>query len=367
MEFSRQEYGGGLPFPSLGDLSNPVTEPGSPALEADSLPSEPSGKERKGKWSHSVGPTLCNPMDCSLPGSFILGIFQARVLEWVAVSFSRGSSQPRNWTWDSCIVGRSFTIWATREAPLILLRSIQIVSYISNQLLPNAFAYHLMVWIYHYNIFNIPKTQWGTGQRHFTQVKTETRMRCLKPHGSTAVLGLWPTASLQSQKQPCPEAWRVFNSVFLPELDTPKDLRVSEPTETSLTLLWRTPVAKFDRYRLNYSLPSGQPVEVQLPRDTTSHVLRGLEPGREYTVLLTAEKGRHKSKPARVQASTGEVDELWALSRPSDDSEAGRPISQVVFKWKYQMGRRGIFSTHESSKCHLSHLHIFSSCPLTCP
>ena len=164
-----------------------------------------------------------------------------------------------------------------------------------------------------------------------------------------------------------PEAWRVFNSVLLPELDTPKDLRVSEPTETSLTLLWRTPVAKFDRYRLNYSLPSGQPVEVQLPRDTTSHVLRGLEPGREYTVLLTAEKGRHKSKPARVQASTGEVDELWALSRPSDDSEAGRPISQVVFKWKYQMGRGGIFSPHESSKCHLSHLHIFSSCPLTCP
>lgn len=99
-------------------------------------------------------------------------------------------------------------------------------------------------------------------------------------------------------------------SVFLPELDTPKDLRVSEPTETSLTLLWRTPVAKFDRYRLNYSLPSGQPVEVQLPRDATSYVLRGLEPGQEYTVLLTAEKGRHKSKPARLQASTGEVDEL---------------------------------------------------------
>ncbi|XP_043783373.1 tenascin isoform X5 [Cervus elaphus] len=98
------------------------------------------------------------------------------------------------------------------------------------------------------------------------------------------------------------------------ELDTPKDLRVSEPTETSLTLLWRTPVAKFDRYRLNYSLPSGQPVEVQLPRDTTSHVLRGLEPGREYTVLLTAEKGRHKSKPARVQASTDHAPELENLT-----------------------------------------------------
>ncbi|XP_042098751.1 tenascin isoform X18 [Ovis aries] len=98
------------------------------------------------------------------------------------------------------------------------------------------------------------------------------------------------------------------------ELDTPKDLRVSEPTETSLTLLWRTPVAKFDRYRLNYSLPSGQPVEVQLPRDTTSYVLRGLEPGQEYTVLLTAEKGRHKSKPARLQASTDYSPELGNLT-----------------------------------------------------
>ncbi|KAI4542568.1 hypothetical protein MG293_007947 [Ovis ammon polii] len=98
------------------------------------------------------------------------------------------------------------------------------------------------------------------------------------------------------------------------ELDTPKDLRVSEPTETSLTLLWRTPVAKFDRYRLNYSLPSGQPVEVQLPRDTTSYVLRGLEPGQEYSVLLTAEKGRHKSKPARLQASTDYSPELGNLT-----------------------------------------------------
>ena len=44
-------------------------------------------------------------MDCSLP---VLGIFQARILEWVAISFCRGSSQPRNWTWASCIAGRFF-------------------------------------------------------------------------------------------------------------------------------------------------------------------------------------------------------------------------------------------------------------------
>ena len=39
-------------------------------------------------------PALCDPMDCSLPGSSVYGIFQARVLEWVAISFSRGSSRP---------------------------------------------------------------------------------------------------------------------------------------------------------------------------------------------------------------------------------------------------------------------------------
>ena len=61
-------------------------------------------------------PTLCNPMDCSLPGSSVHGILQARILEWAAISFSRGSSQPRDGNGVSCIVGRRFTIWATREA-----------------------------------------------------------------------------------------------------------------------------------------------------------------------------------------------------------------------------------------------------------
>ena len=61
-------------------------------------------------------PTLCDPMDCSLPASSVCGIFQARVLEWVAISFSRRSSQARDRTRVSCIAGRRFTIWATREA-----------------------------------------------------------------------------------------------------------------------------------------------------------------------------------------------------------------------------------------------------------
>uniref|UniRef100_A0A8D1J3Q8 Tenascin n=1 Tax=Sus scrofa TaxID=9823 RepID=A0A8D1J3Q8_PIG len=97
------------------------------------------------------------------------------------------------------------------------------------------------------------------------------------------------------------------------DLDPPKDFRVSDLKESSLTLLWRMPLAKFDRYRLNYGLPSGQPVEVQLPRNATSYILRGLEPGQEYTILLTAEKGRHKSKPARVKASTEPEPQLGTL------------------------------------------------------
>ena len=68
------------------------------------------------KWSESEVaqscPTLCDPMDCSLSGSSVHGIFQARVLEWVAIAFSQGSSQPRNRTQVSCIAGRRFTVWA---------------------------------------------------------------------------------------------------------------------------------------------------------------------------------------------------------------------------------------------------------------
>ena len=59
--------------------------------------------------------TLCNPMDCSLPGSSVHGISQARILEWVAISFSRESSPPRNRTCISCIAGRFFTAQPPRK------------------------------------------------------------------------------------------------------------------------------------------------------------------------------------------------------------------------------------------------------------
>ena len=62
--------------------------------------------------------TLCHLMAFSLPGSSVLGIHQARILEWVAISFSRGSSQLRDWIRVSHVASRFFTIWATREAPV---------------------------------------------------------------------------------------------------------------------------------------------------------------------------------------------------------------------------------------------------------
>ena len=65
--------------------------------------------------------TLCDPVDCSPPGSSVHGILQARIVERVAISFSRGSSRPRDQTQVSRIAGRCFNLWATREAHTMVL------------------------------------------------------------------------------------------------------------------------------------------------------------------------------------------------------------------------------------------------------
>ena len=81
-------------FPSPYDLSNTGIEPGFPALQADSLPSEPPRKSQINTAAAAAAkslqscPTLCDPRDGSPPGSPVLGILQARTLEWVAISFS---------------------------------------------------------------------------------------------------------------------------------------------------------------------------------------------------------------------------------------------------------------------------------------
>ena len=115
VEFFRQEYWSGLPWPFPGDQG--WTQ--SPALRADSSLFKIPGKPNHLMWVSEVTqscPTLCDSVDCSLPGSFLHGIPQTRILEWVAISFSRGSSQPRDRTGVSSIEGRRFNLWATREA-----------------------------------------------------------------------------------------------------------------------------------------------------------------------------------------------------------------------------------------------------------
>ena len=63
---------------------------------------------------------LCNPMSCCPPGSSVCGIFQARILEWVAVSSSRGSFRSRDWTHVACVAGSFFTCWAILENSLVI-------------------------------------------------------------------------------------------------------------------------------------------------------------------------------------------------------------------------------------------------------
>ena len=105
--FSRQEHWSGLPLPVTcsHQLSNSLKD-----------------TDQGLKWSEVAQscPTLCDPMDCSLPGSSVHEVFQSRILQWVAISFSRGSSRPRDRTRVSHIIGRRFTVWATLKHSLKL-------------------------------------------------------------------------------------------------------------------------------------------------------------------------------------------------------------------------------------------------------
>ena len=88
-------------------------------------------------------PTLCNLTDCSPSGFSVHGILQARILECIAISFSKGTSRPRDRTLISCLAGRFFTVWVGINNPKIIMKSHMILNNQSNlQTKEQSWRYH---------------------------------------------------------------------------------------------------------------------------------------------------------------------------------------------------------------------------------
>ena len=122
MEFPRKEYW--LSFPPPGDFLDPGIEPvslASPTLAGGFFTTAPPGKPRNPRVCMYTRllqsrPTPCDPVDCSPPGSSVHGILQARILEWVAMPSSKGSSQHWDQTLSPALAGGVFNTSATWEA-----------------------------------------------------------------------------------------------------------------------------------------------------------------------------------------------------------------------------------------------------------
>ena len=133
-------------------------------LGASREPSPTAHKELTHSLTHAQScPTLCHPIDCSPPGSSVHGISQARILEWVSISFSRGSSQPRNWTWvfHGFCIGRwvlyHCVIWKVRKemnAAIILLSWRTIFPSLSFEIQPGQYFAILQDTLEQRNKFN---------------------------------------------------------------------------------------------------------------------------------------------------------------------------------------------------------------------
>ncbi|KAK3514893.1 hypothetical protein QTP70_033821, partial [Hemibagrus guttatus] len=133
-----------------------------------------------------------------------------------------------------------------------------------------------------------------TGPQDTTQAKI-SGFPCLRP-GTEYGMGV---TAIKDEKESAPTT---TNAVT--DLDAPKDLEVSEATESTLVLIWRRPVAKIDVYKLVFIAADGHRAEFEVPDSVSTYILKDLKPGMLYTITLTAERGRKKSAPASIQAST---------------------------------------------------------------
>uniref|UniRef100_A0A8C5K474 Tenascin-R n=2 Tax=Jaculus jaculus TaxID=51337 RepID=A0A8C5K474_JACJA len=89
------------------------------------------------------------------------------------------------------------------------------------------------------------------------------------------------------------------------ELDSPRDLMVTASSETSISLIWTKANGPIDHYRITFTPSSGIASEITVPNDRTSYTLTDLEPGAEYIISITAERGRQQSLESTVDAFTG--------------------------------------------------------------
>ena len=147
-------------------------------------------------WKTQSCLTLCNPTDWSLPGSSFRGILLARILEWVAISLSRGSSRPRDQACVSCISRRILYHWATREAKSpynclnlpVLLSCLFLQGDYSYTLISAedfnlnssvACCWKVLVWCSVYVLFPIPFLRWFT--QDFLAENSHIWRSCLSP------------------------------------------------------------------------------------------------------------------------------------------------------------------------------------------
>ena len=152
MEFPKQEYWRGLPFPSPGDLPDPRIELVSPYCRL--VVYCRATREALTIWLLLCAqllqscPTLCNSVDCRLPGYSVHGIFPARVLEWVSMPSHKGSSWPRDQTHITCVscIGRWVLYQLSQQGRCICLSAIILfihltlsIEFLMRQMRPNSY------------------------------------------------------------------------------------------------------------------------------------------------------------------------------------------------------------------------------------
>uniref|UniRef100_A0A8C2JGG3 Tenascin C n=1 Tax=Cyprinus carpio TaxID=7962 RepID=A0A8C2JGG3_CYPCA len=159
------------------------------------------------------------------------------------------------------------------------------------------------------------------GERVFPsgpQDTTQAKITGLRP-GTEYGMGV---TSIKEERESLPVT---TNAVT--DLDAPKDLEVSETTETTLALVWRRPVAKINTYELVFTSADGTETELEVPGAANTYILTDLNPGMLYTISLTAKRGRKMSAPATLSASTGFDNRPLCLGRSFTSS----PLSLSLF------------------------------------